>query len=759
MLPLLLLLQSAAAAPQQQTAPGSDTSAVAIPRFEAEVEIDGVLDEPAWLGAVRLTGFHQYQPVDGLPAQLETEVLVWYSPDAIHFGIKAYDDPSTVRVTVSDRDQLGTNDRVTIYLDTFLDRRRAFFFGVNPRGDQEDGVRSEGTGNAGELFGGNIDRSPDYQWQSKGRLVEDGYQVEIRVPFKSLRFPSTDEQTWGLNVTRFTQRTGYEDTWTDVRRANVSFLAQSGTISGIREIKRPIVMEGQPFITVVSNGFPDPVTGQFRRENPDPDVGVNLRLGMNAVSLDATVNPDFSQVESDVGQVTVNERFALFFPERRPFFVEGIELFATPNQLVYTRRILSPILGAKITGKSGPTNFAYLTAVDQLPAGNAWFNIARVRQDVGAEGSTVGATITSFDQNSDYNRVLAADARILFGKLYFIEGQYGGAWTRVGETTTLSPIMQLAFDRTGRSWGFNYQIRGIGTDFIARSGFVNRRDIVDAHIFNRLTAYGKRGAFLENFTTFFGPRRIWTYNGFGVSSPIEGGEDVNLNFQFRGDWGIQSQISRNFVTFDPRNYTSYSVDQGGTSEPYFPPPDLDNQFSISAFFSTPTFQTFNAGTRVFYGEVPIFAEGSPGRELRVSANLDLRPTRSIRMEASVVGSRIWRKRDGSEFARTIIPRIKLVYQPTRALFFRIIAEYRSERQDALQSAGTGDPLSIAGVPTRPTAFNGFRADFLASYEPTPGTVAFFGYGAAMVEDRAFEFSRLRRETDGFFLKLAYLFRK
>ncbi len=756
MLTLFLLLQAAGPL-GPRVAPGSDTAAVSIPRLEAEIVVDGKLDEPAWAQAVRLTGFHQYQPVDGRPAELRTEVLVWYSPTAIYFGIIAFDDPSSVRVTVSDRDRLGTNDRVTIYLDTFNDQRRAFLFGVNPYGNQEDGVRTEGTGNAGTIFGGNIDLAPDYIFQSKGQLTDDGYQVEIRIPFKSLRFPNAQTQTWGLNVTRITQRTGYEDTWTDVRRANASFLAQSGTITGLHGLDRGIVFEAQPFLTVTANGFPD-VSGRFRRENPNPDVGVNLRLGMSAVSLDATINPDFSQVESDVGQVTVNERFALFFPEQRPFFLEGIELFATPNQLVYTRRIFNPHVGGKVSGKLGATNVAYLTAVDDLPDGNAWFNIARVRRDVGA-GSTVGATVTTFDQNATFNRVAAADVRILFGKLYFVEAQAGASWSGDGTEKTTAAITGITFDRTGRSWGFNYRITGIGTGFRARAGFVNRTNIVTGSLFNRLSFYGKRGALLENFTTFFGPTRIWSYRGFGVESPIEGGETINLNFQLRGDWRITSRINRNFVTFNPLAYSDYTVDRGGTSSPYTPPPKLNDLFSATLGFTTPTFQAFNATISLQYGEVAIFAEGSPGRELRTSVGLDLRPTQSIRIDASLTTSQIWRQRDGSDFARTIIPRIRLVYQPTQALFFRVIGEYRSQRQDALHSAVGGDPLSIAGVPTQPSEFNGLQIDFLASYEPTPGTVAFFGYGAAMQGATTFGFSDLSRSTDGFFLKLAYLFRR
>src|SRR5215212_3687428 len=180
MLPLLLALL-----PLQ--APSTQAPSVSPPRIEAEIKVDGRLDEPVWQQAARLTGFHQYQPADGRPAEEETEVLVWYSPGAIHFGIVARaKDPSTIRATLADRDNIGSDDRVTLYLDTFRDRRRAFFFAVNPLGIQSDGVRTEGATSPGRTFGGETDLNPDYFFEAKGRVTESGYEVEVRIPFKSL---------------------------------------------------------------------------------------------------------------------------------------------------------------------------------------------------------------------------------------------------------------------------------------------------------------------------------------------------------------------------------------------------------------------------------------------------------------------------------------------------------------------------------------------------------------------------------------------
>jgi hypothetical protein len=253
-LALLLLLQ--ASAPQSGVVvEGKGSPTADIPRLESEIQIDGRLDEPVWSRATRLTGFWQYQPVDGRPAEEKTEVLAWYTSDAIYFAIIAHDrSPRTIRATVADRDNIDNDDHVVIDLDTFHDRRRAFSFGVNPLGVQSDGVRSEGAGQVSSLIPGSTDKNPDFTWDSKGRITDHGYEVEIRIPFRSLRYPGGGPQTWGFNVTRVVQRTGYTDTWTDVRRANASFLGQEGAIGGLRDMRHGVTVEAQPFVTATADG-------------------------------------------------------------------------------------------------------------------------------------------------------------------------------------------------------------------------------------------------------------------------------------------------------------------------------------------------------------------------------------------------------------------------------------------------------------------------------------------------------------------------
>jgi Domain of unknown function (DUF5916)/Carbohydrate family 9 binding domain-like len=738
---------------------------VTIPRVEAEVTIDGNLDEAPWEQAARLTGFYQYEPVDSRPAEERTEVRVWYAPSAIYFGILAYDRvPGAIRATRADRDEIDSDDHVIIYLDTFSDRRRAFFFAVNPLGIQQDGVRSEGAASAGNIFGGSVDRNPDYLYESRGRVTDSGYVVEVKIPFKSLRYPGNGPQSWGINFLRRTQRTGYNDTWTDVRRASASFLLQAGTIDGLHDLQRGLVVEAQPFVTASANGLRDAGTGAFEREDVDPEAGLNLRLGLTNISLDATLNPDFSQVESDVSQVTVNQRFALFFPEKRPFFLEGIELFSTSNQLVYTRQIANPIVGTKLTGKFGNFGVAYLAALDQVDEDgdgddeNVLFNVARLRRDFGSN-SLAGVTITdrSVFGTSNYNRVVAGDVRYVFARLYYFEAQLGGSWDRSGGADQLSsPLWKLEYDRTGRSWGFNYQINAIGEDFRTRSGFVNRNNIVTARAFNRLSWYGARGALLENVTTRFGPNRIWRYGDI-FGDAIEGSEEIGTTFQFRGGWTIETDINRAFVDFDPADYVGYSVDTGSGIVPFQVSDGVAGpNFSLDV--ETPTFQIFEAGIGFGYGRTAIFDEGAKATETEIDGFVSLRPTSGLRIEFSTEIGRITRSSDGSEYARTIVPRLKVEYQPTRALFFRVVGDYLSERTSSLRDPRTGFPILIGGVPAGPENDNGFRLDLLASFEPSPGTVAFLGYGSSMISERTLGFGDLSRVSDGFFVKLAYQFR-
>ncbi len=739
---------------------------VRIPRVEATVTIDGNLDEAVWRSAARLTGFTQYRPVDSRPAEDSTEVLAWYAPDAIYFGIRAYEaHGNVVRATLADRDNIDADDNVQILLDTFNDRRRALLFAVNPYGAQEDGVRSEGLAgaaggaNAGFRFDGVIDLNPDYVYQSHGRVTSWGYEVEVRIPFKSLRYQSGATQDWGLQVVRITQHTGYEDTWSPVIRASASYLIQSGSLKDLTGLRRGLVMDVSPEFTSRVDGAPQ--GSSYGYGSVDPQLGLNLRWGVTQnLSLTGTANPDFSQVEADVGQVTVNQRFALFFPEKRPFFLEGLEQFDTPNALIYTRRIVSPVAGAKLTGKVGGTAVAYIGAVDDAGISNfgehPLVNLLRLRRDLGAS-STLGLAYTDRVGGGAYNRVLGADARVIWKKIWFTEAQFVSSWTQDAAGARAGELWDVTFyDLTGRSYGNHGELVGISPDFVAASGFVNRTNIVQARIFNRFSIYGKPGALLEQGTTFFMIQPTWRYHDF-PGSTLEGSLGETIILTLRGGWGVNANWQNNHQRFDPPEYANYQVDSSGTPVQFVIPHGLYNQWSGNIGFNTPNRAlTFSANVGAGHGA--IFAEAAAGRGLNVFFGLTWKPTNGLRIDGQWVHNRLARVQDGSWFSTANIPRLKIEYQLSRAIFFRYVGQYAAEERDSLRDPSSGRPLLIDSLPQPRFTSIGFRSDLLFSYKPTPGTVFFFGYGSSLTEPTAFGFGNLRRTGDGFFLKASYLFR-
>src|SRR5213083_1612253 len=703
MLALLLLLQSGV--PDPPTYDGwKKQLAVTLPRIEADPRVDGMLDEPVWRRAARLVGFSQYRPVDGRPAEDSTEVLVWYAPDAIYFGVRAFESHgAVVRATLADRDNIDADDRVEILLDTYLDHRRAMMFAVNPLGVQQDGVWSDGVGagaaggpSAGGRFDATIDLNPDYVYESRGRLTDWGYEVEVRIPLKSLRYQSADPQDWGLQIVRVVQHSGYEETWTPAVRANASFLIQSGRLVGLTGLKRGVVLDFTPEFTTKVDGAPG--AGGYDYTGT-PELGGNLRWGVTQnLAVTATANPDFSQVEADVGQVTVNERFALFFPEKRPFFLEGLEQFDTPNALIYTRRISSPVAGAKLTGKVGGTAVAYIGAVDDAALSGTGdhpiVNLLRLRRDLGAS-STLGLAYTDRVEGSAYNRVLGADARVIWKKIWFSDAQIVGSWTSDGAGVRAGKLWDVTlYDRTGRSYGNHAEFVGVSPDFQAASGFVNRVNVVQARIFNRFTIYGKPGAALENATTYIGVEPTWRYDDFfKFASTLEGRIWEQWLLTLRGGWGVNVRWSNSHQRFDPPDYAGYQVDSGGTPIAFVIPHGRYNLWNADAGFNTPN-RTLTLSADVGTGAGVIFAEAAEARGRSAFVTVTWKPTQALRIDGRWVHQRITRARDGSWFSTANIPRLKIEYQLTRDIFFRYVGQYFAQEHDALRDPRTGDSLIV-----------------------------------------------------------------
>ena len=777
---LLCMLTVVALSLDSTTYSGRDGQTVVDPpRLDGTMEIDGVLNEPQWAQSARLTGFSQYAPSDGRPAEDSTEVMVWYSATAIHFGIRAFERHGEVTATLAERDRITAGDYIELLLGTFNDGRQAMVFAVSPLGVQADGILVETGATGGGFTGATVvrerpDLSPDFVFASAGRITDYGYEVEVRIPFKSLRYQPADEQTWGLNIVRYVRHSGYEDVWAPARRAASSFLRQSGSLTGLTGLRRGLVLDVTPEMTASLAGSPAGTGWEY--DGDRPEVGATVRWGItNNLTMNGTVNPDFSQIESDAGQFTFDPRQALFFAEKRPFFLDGVEQFTTPNSLIYSRRIVQPVVAAKLSGKLSGTDVAALAAVDDRGASlsgeeHPIFAIARVQRDVG-EGSRVGLAFTNRQVGSDFNRVASIDSRIVFGGVYGTQFQLAASQTRTGGITTSAPLWLARFTRSGRRFGMRYRINAIHEDFRAQSGFISRPGIVLANLSHSLTAYGNPGELVESVSGEVVLDGTWQYERFvDWQSAQDRKLHFNVNSALRGGWSAGASLLVETFGYDERLYADYALEVPGAggatldTVPFVGTPRLPN-LDYLIQLGTPEWSRFSSDVFLLWGRDENFFEWSSADIIYATLNAAWRPTERLRVNGSYRHQQFDRRTDGSTVAMRRIPRLRMEYQVSRALFVRLVGEYDASRQDSLRDdSRTNAPILIHDATTGlyrravATSANRFHGDALVSYQPRPGTVFFVGYGSTSLEPEALRFSRLRRTSDGFFVKGSYLFR-
>ena len=508
---------TAATAKGSFVVPPEKSQPITIPKFDKPPVIDGKLDEEVWQKAVVLKDFYQIQPGDNISPSKPTEVLLGYDPKFLYIAFKATDEPSKVRATVAKRDNIFNDDYVGFFLDTFNDKRKAFEIFFNPLGIQGDGILTEGRGE---------DFSVDLLLESKGIVHETGFNVEIAIPFKSLRFEAGKGKLWGAHFFRRIKRFENElDSWMPFSRSIDSNLSQAGHLTGLEGISIERMIELIPSATVSQNSRFVPKLSPLERSF-DPGRIVNEPVGLDlgltakfipssAVTVDLAINPDFAQVEADQLVVTANQRFPIFFPEKRPFFLEGIEIFQTPITAVHTRAIVDPDIAVKTTGKRGRNTFGLMVASDNGPGNlsaddrgslnaclerrlldpreicdsakfidkNAYIGVLRLKRDVGKENS-LGMVATSYNFIEKHNQVLGLDGRFRLNKQTTVSFQTLGTTSRNfffdpndGETryrTGNGFGYSADYIVAGRNWGYELYGEGFTQDYRADVGFVQR---------------------------------------------------------------------------------------------------------------------------------------------------------------------------------------------------------------------------------------------------------------------------------------------
>lgn len=497
--------------------PPEKANPVTVPRFDTPPVIDGKLDEEVWQKAAVLKDFYQIQPGDNTPPSKPTEVLIGYDPKFLYIAFKATDEPDKVRATVAKRDNIFQDDYVGFFLDTFNDKRKAFEVFFNPFGIQGDGILTEGRGE---------DFSVDLLMESKGIVHETGFNVEIAIPFKSLRFEAGKGKLWGAHFFRRIKRFENElDSWMPFSRSIDSNLSQEGHLTGLDNISVERTIELIPSLTVSQNSRFVPALPSTQR-SIDPGRIVNEPVGIDpgltakfipssSATIDLAINPDFAQVEADQLVVTANQRFPIFFPEKRPFFLEGIEIFQTPITAVHTRAIVDPDVAVKTTGKKGRNTFGLMVASDNGPGNfnaddrgalnacldlrrvqanticnaerfvdkNAYIGVLRLKRDVGKENS-IGMLATTYDFIEKHNQVLAFDGRFRIDKQTTFSFQTLGTTSRnfffdpndgINRYRTGNGFAYAAdYNRSGRNWGYEIYGEGYTQDYRADVGFVQR---------------------------------------------------------------------------------------------------------------------------------------------------------------------------------------------------------------------------------------------------------------------------------------------
>jgi hypothetical protein len=680
--------------------------------------IDGVLDDPVWREAPSVTGFKTFVPDFGRDMTEETVVYLAYDRRNLYFAFRCFDSrPEKIKAVVTSRDNIRPDDWVCVNLDSFNDQQSLYALYVNPLGIQQDS----------RFAGGQEDYSVDVVYASAGRLDDRGYCVEIAVPFESIRFAGRERVEMAVFFERRISRLSEQGSYPALKpERGYAFLTQLMPLL-YEDIERRTLVEVLPAFTHRrAYGL---ALGSLERLPDESGLSLTGKVGLASdLVLDACWNPDFSQVEADAGQVDVNLRYDLFYPEKRPFFMEGTEHFlagaAAPGyplqSVVHTRNIIDPRFGFKLAGRVGPRGtVAAVLAQDELPPGSEaaarpLFSVVRYKRSLSQDGF-LGAFWTGREQGGEFNRLAGLDGQVRLSQAGILGFHGFASWTKRDGSASASPGSALGFDYAydTRNLNVTLSLHSVSADFETDAGFLVRNGLDRAAAAVTPKLY-PRGAVLRRVTPQLAvlilrdrPSGLWEGSaGLSAGGLIFGATRITLG----GAASSEIFLGRRFDT------SGWSLQ--GTS-----------QVSKQLFL-----QLVLGGARA----VRYLAEPYQGFGRRARASLTFQPSEKINFEASWVYSDFFRSAgSGKEFDYTIL-RGKLSYQFNKYFFVRAVMEGNTYRRELL-------------------------TDFLASFTHIPGTVIHLGYGS-LYERRSWaegEFRGADRYLEtrrGLFFKASYLWR-
>lgn len=738
----------------------------------------------------KITHFLQREPHDGQPVSQPTEAYLGYDEKNLYVVFVCHDDPAQVRAHETRREDFTGDDDVEVMLDTFHDRRRAYVFEVNPKGVQWDAIWTEASF---ADTGGNLDSSFDTLWYSKGKVTEGGYVVWIAIPFRSLRFPSTQDQTWGVVLLREIVRNNEKAFWPHISINKEGRLGQAGTVDGLSGISPGRNIQLIPygllnsFHTVDDRGpntpcatmpplAPAGVCAHFQNRTLGGTVGVDGKVILNdSLVLDATANPDFSQVESDEPQVTVNQRYRVYFPEKRPFFIENADYFHTPIDLFFTRNIVNPDAGIRLSGKTGPYSMGILASDDRAPGltvaptdplfkSRSYFSIARVSRDVFKQ-SSIGAIYTDWEYPAanSFNRVGGVDSRLKFSSNLTANLQAVTSSTDYFGTHHAGPAYKAELAYTSRHYNHDSIYNDVSPGFFTQPGFVNRWDLREYRTYNAYVFRPTSGPVLS-----WGPEVTtrWTWDHTGL----------RLDTDYNPDLAIVLKRQTHFFIYPYEEFRERLRPQDFPAlcqNNICPNQDFHEHSSGINFYTAPISQ-LGLGAEYYWGDTVNFVPGfnTPGtlnppylaRSDFANAIVTLHPFTQLKIDNTYIFSRLRTRDTNVNIFNNHIVRTKWNWQFTRELSLRVILQY--------DATLTRNPPSIPSdqflYTSLPTTKN-FNSDILVTYLLHPGTALYVGYnsnqqnldpslpidpvlGAVHHGDRLINDGRL------FFVKISYLLR-
>jgi len=815
-MPFDLQAQNApASSASKPVAPGIGPPALTIPRLERAPSLDDFLSmEPRGEIAsqmAKVTGFTQRNPHDGEAVTEQTEAYLGYDQKNLYAVFVCFDDPRQVRARMSRREDVYDDDQVEIMLDTFHDRRRAYMFQTTPLGVQWDAIWTEAS--RGEQTQGHYDTSFDTVWDSRGKVTSRGYVVWIAIPFKSLRFPAKAVQEWGLILYRGITRKTEDAFWPHISYRAEGRLAQAAILYGLEGISPGRDIELIPY--GVMRGFRaldtrDPQNPYFQNATAQGQPGMDAKFVFHDhFTLDLTANPDFSQVESEDPQITVNQRYAVYFPEKRPFFLENEDFFRTPMDLFFTRNIGDPSAGIRLTGKDGPYSLGVMTSDDRSPGLavpdydqfsdiRSYFTVARASRDI-FQQSSLGVLYTDWEcpATGEFNRIGGVDTRLKLNPNWTLDGQAVASSSnltlaceanyypfssgnRGNGNYYAGPAEKLELRHDGMHLIYDGTYNDITPGFVSIPGFINRVDIretiQEADYYFRPT---------KGWITTWGPSMIARYDFDHTGLRLDTFYSPFVTFQGRGQTTVRFypyQSLRERLRPEDLCFYDYLL---------CPPSVVPNQdyheHQTGVNVQTSYFKKATIAGAYYWGDAVNFVAQPPAnpasrlpynlpflaRETSASATLNLRPIQPLKIDNTYLFDQL-RATDstyamvsaqfpgaGHGIFNNHILRSKWNWQFTPKLSARVILQYNALLAG---TPGIGSPYTY--LPTSKQ----FNADFLITYLVHPGTAIYVGYNSDLqnlsvipeapgspgyVTDTARGYINDSRQ---FFVKVSYLFR-